>query len=149
MATSTINLTVSLSDGCGQAHHRAGFILAVHLRNRLASHGRERGCRSWTVYRAENHGLLSGQLRSSGTDTDADGQSTITIDDGLISQRYTALIIVNRSKAVIPLTILATGAGVPIGTTVDWNVSKLHQHRDRWACIAGRWRATEVKNNGN
>jgi hypothetical protein len=63
-------------------------------------------------------------LDLAGTDTDADGRATITIDDEIdFDGAYTCLICVNGSKAAeFPLEVKAIGSPVPpTGTVLDWN----------------------------
>jgi hypothetical protein len=60
-----------------------------------------------------------------GTNTDASGESTITIadDDITFDGDYTAVMVVNSSRAAeFPLEIKAIGTPVPsAGTVIDWN----------------------------
>ena len=65
-------------------------------------------------------------LHINGTETDANGQATITINSGGIGfdGSYTAVIVVNGSKAAdFPLKIQAIGSPLPPpGTVLNWNV---------------------------
>jgi hypothetical protein len=125
MATvSTINLTVNLDDSefVDSINARTLHMLSTYeidLQVMAGNEVAESGLSvSLKIYNSD------GSITINGTATDTDGKSTIAIadDDIDFSGEYTALIIINGSKAAsFPLTILAEGSGVPIATVVDWN----------------------------